>query len=48
MDWPPCGVIKVNCDTTIDKSRNAMGVGVIVRDNEGNIVETMCSSKPYI
>jgi hypothetical protein len=48
MDWPPCGVIKVNCDTTIDKSRNAMGVGVIVRDHEVNILAAMCSSKPII
>jgi hypothetical protein len=45
---PPCGVIEVNQDAAIDKSRKMISVGVIVRDHEGNVLATMCSPKPYI
>lgn len=44
----PCGVIKVNWNAAIDKSREMMGVGVTIRDHDGNVLATMCSSKPYI
>jgi hypothetical protein len=47
---PSLGVAKVNRDATIlmDETTQKMGVGVIVRDHEDNVLVTMSSSKPYI
>jgi hypothetical protein len=35
---PPWGVFKINWDAAIDKSSKMMGVGVIVRDGEGEVI----------
>lgn len=32
----------------IDKTKKKKHVGVIVKDHEGKVLATMCSSKPYI
>lgn len=37
------GVAKVNRDATMDETKQKMGVGVIVRDHEDNILITMSS-----
>ncbi|GLT53802.1 hypothetical protein SLA2020_270480 [Shorea laevis] len=42
---PPDGVYKINWDAAIDKSRRIMGVGVIVRDGEGEVVAALHSSQ---
>jgi ribonuclease HI len=42
---PPVGVYKINWDAAIDKSRRIMGVGVIVRDGEGEVVAALHSSQ---
>lgn len=43
---PPCDVIKINLDASIDKARKLMGVGIIARDSMrqvwnryGNLIE---------
>jgi hypothetical protein len=50
MDWiPQVGVIKVNWDVVIDSSNKKIdSVGTIVRDQQGNVLASLCSSKPYI
>ena len=45
--FPPYGVIKINWDAMIDKTRKKMSVGVIARNHEKGIA-TICSSKPYM
>ncbi|GLT54215.1 hypothetical protein SLA2020_274320 [Shorea laevis] len=45
---PPCGVIKINLDASIDKARKLMGVGIIARDSMRQVMATMCSFKPYV
>lgn len=51
MAGPPCGVIKVNCDASIDKSRKTMGMDIIVINvinrYEGNVYGKTCSSKSF-
>lgn len=43
---PSCGVYKIKWDAA--KTRKLMSVGVIVRDCEGKVLATLCSSKIYI
>jgi hypothetical protein len=35
---PACGWAKVNVDAAIDKGAGRMGVGIILRDHEGNFI----------
>ncbi|XP_042944727.1 uncharacterized protein LOC122278613 [Carya illinoinensis] len=41
---PPPNVFKSNWDAAIDKGKSKLGIGVAVRDLEGQIVATLCSS----
>jgi ribonuclease HI len=45
---PPMGVIKVNWDASIDKEGKRMGMGVVARDHEGEVVATLCAQIRYI
>ena len=44
----PHGVFKITWDATLDQRRKLMGVGFIVRDHEGKVIATMCSSMKFI
>lgn len=46
--FPLYGVIKINWDAVIDKTRKKMGVCLIVTDHKEKGIGTLCSSKPYI
>jgi hypothetical protein len=41
-------VTKVNWDVVIDKARQMMAMGIIVRDQEGNVLASTCSLKQFI
>jgi hypothetical protein len=41
------GFMKINWDASIDKSKNKMGIGVVVRDFTGKMLVTFCETKPY-
>lgn len=45
---PPPGVFKINCDAAVDETKKLMGVSIIVWDHKGQVLATICSSKPYI
>lgn len=45
---PPAGVTKLNWDAAIDKQGNRMGVGIIARDQNGDVVGAMCLTKPFL
>ena len=41
----PCwGFVKINQDTTLDKQKKLMGVGVVVRDHTGGVIATQCNT----
>jgi hypothetical protein len=45
---PPEGVVKVNWDAALDKDTKMMGVGVIVRDERGDVLATLCTTIPFV
>ncbi|XP_059458269.1 uncharacterized protein LOC132187853 [Corylus avellana] len=45
---PPQGYVKINWDASVDKQRNRMGVGVVIRDHEGGVVAMFCTSKEFV
>lgn len=45
---PLAGVVRVNWNAAIDKSTQKIGVGAIARNHKGNVLASLCSSKPYI
>lgn len=44
----PVGFMKINWDASIDKSKNKMGIGVMVRDFTRKVLATFCETKPYV
>lgn len=34
---PPIGMLKLNCDTALDRRTRKMGVGAVVRDSSGEV-----------
>jgi hypothetical protein len=48
LDSPHGGVYKINLNVAIEKFRKMMGVSVITRDNEGEVLATMHNSQAYI
>jgi hypothetical protein len=49
VNWtkPDWGRVKVNWDTAVDNVRGRAGIGVIIRDHEGDIIVMMCANKRY-
>ncbi|XP_059429145.1 uncharacterized protein LOC132162954 [Corylus avellana] len=45
---PPFGVVKFNWDAAVDKERERMGIGIIVRDHNGLILAAYVASRQYI
>jgi ribonuclease HI len=45
---PPAGSTKLNWDAAIDKQGARMGVGVVARNHNGDVVGAMCMTKPHI
>jgi hypothetical protein len=45
---PPFGVVKFNWDAAVDKERGKMGIGVIVRDHNGDILAALVATRQYI
>jgi hypothetical protein len=45
---PAVGHIKINWDAAVNKAKGKMGIGVIVRDNEGEVLETLQTPRLYI
>jgi ribonuclease HI len=45
---PPHGVIKLNWDAAIDKNNQRMGIGIIARDHNRNIVAAFVATRLYI
>lgn len=46
---PPPGWVKMNWDiAAIDREKNFMGTGIIVRDHSGQVLTAMCSNQPYM
>ncbi|XP_040987666.1 uncharacterized protein LOC121235384 [Juglans microcarpa x Juglans regia] len=41
---PPLDVFKVNWDAAIDKGNSRLGIGVMVRNSEGAVMASLCSS----
>jgi hypothetical protein len=42
------GIIKLNWDSALNRGKHLMGVGVIARDSEGQVVASMCSVQHHI
>jgi ribonuclease HI len=45
---PPVGSIKVNWDAAVDKEGNRIGLGIVVRDHNGQVVAMQCSTRQFI
>lgn len=45
---PTADSFKVNWDASIDRWKNLMGVGVIIRDHVGSVLAAQCSVQKYI
>jgi ribonuclease HI len=45
---PPEGVYKINWDTSVDRDRCKMGMGLVVRDHAGQLIAALCASKDHI
>jgi len=50
VSWNPPNVdtVKINWDAAIDKRKNLMGVGIIVRNNFGAVLATQCAVQKFI
>lgn len=42
---PPAGMIKCNWDAAVDVVGRRMGVGIVIRSHEGEVMATKCSTK---
>jgi hypothetical protein len=45
---PPQGMLKINWDAAVDKGSKIMGVVIIIRDHNGEVCASSCSTKPYV
>jgi ribonuclease HI len=45
---PNEGVVKINWDAAISMLGDRMGVGVVARDHNGNVVGALCCMRPFI
>jgi ribonuclease HI len=45
---PPQGMLKLNWDAAVDKGSKIMGVGIIIRDHNGEVCASSCSTRPYV
>jgi ribonuclease HI len=45
---PPEGYVKVNWDASVNKHRNKMGAGVVVRDSNGVVLTMLCTTRKSI
>ncbi|XP_041004003.1 uncharacterized protein LOC121249357 [Juglans microcarpa x Juglans regia] len=50
LSWekPDCRYVKINWDASLDQKRKKMGVGIIIRDETGKVLATMCDQKGYV
>jgi ribonuclease HI len=50
LQWskPDAGFIKINWDTALDVRQNQIGVGIIARDEMGEVKAALCTALPYI
>ena len=46
--WPPHGTIKINTDTAIFEKENAIGLGMIMKDNSRVVIATQMWRKDDI
>jgi hypothetical protein len=42
------GFVKINWDAAMNKGRRKMGIGVVVRDDKGEVFVTLVAPKDYI
>jgi hypothetical protein len=45
---PGRGIIKVNWDAALDQRQRRIGMGILARDHDGQVIAAMCSSKPFL
>lgn len=45
---PPTGWIKINCDAALDLHSGSAGLGIIIRDEVGRVIECAAIKKPAI
>ncbi|XP_059449513.1 uncharacterized protein LOC132180640 [Corylus avellana] len=45
---PPVGFIKINWDASIDVGTQRMGMGMVARNNRGEVAAMYCSTKPFV
>jgi predicted TIM-barrel fold metal-dependent hydrolase len=45
---PPVGIMKINWDAALHKENKHMGVGVVIRDDKGDVVVALSKIVPYI
>jgi hypothetical protein len=45
---PEMGCVKLNWDAAVDKAKNKIGLGVIVRDSTGMVVAMQCSTRDLL
>lgn len=45
---PPPGMMKCNWDAALDLESKRMGVGIVIRNHEGMVIATKCSTRPHI
>jgi hypothetical protein len=45
---PPLGVVKINWDAYVDKTKKLMGIGILAHDHRGKVLGAMCSVQRHI
>lgn len=45
---PPQGLVKINWDAAVDKEKDIIGMGVIIRDSSGETIAMHCEPKASI
>lgn len=40
-------LIKVNCDASVQEKNQKMGIGIVLRDSNGEVLACLSSSKPF-
>jgi hypothetical protein len=41
-------MLKINWDAAVDKGSKIMGVGIIIRDHNGEVCASSCSTRPHV